>query len=754
MRSLVAGLAVAAFVLVGTGAAVAQCYDYLDAPRILHANLTPPLDSSNSLARYQDHIYLSVTTQGHLRAYDVADPTHPVLVSTVTAPGVVDPVVVGDRLVASSVASLVLFDLADPDHPALLGMTASPGGLRIQDFAVDGDRVLSVSRNYLEWSYVTLWDISGDVPVVLGSPTSTLATDCVALQGDWGYVGATSSGWLWPVDLQNPADPVLSSPATVVPDLAGFTTLDATDECLVAIGPAAGNSFRVVTLVPAPPLAPMVASVLAPGGHFRTASLVGDVLTLVDEYSASDRYRWIDCADPYALVLGGGAQFPERSPYGVVREGEICYIAGYSSGLQILRTGWDPLPVTHDTGASVRFGEAAAIGDYVYIAKADTLATALIVYDAESREYLPSLNLPGAARQLASNAGSLIAVATEDELVIVDASSPAQPTVRGSVAIDDIAELRWDDPATVYAVRHGATADNLVRIDVTDPQAPAATGVLSTLALAGPFAVADGWVYLASGADPDHVEVVDFRVPTAPAYLGHLTTDITVAALAIADQHLYVVDPYNQFLVFDLADPAQPEPLAALELPDPNPYQQVVEILGLVIEGTTAYVGGPAGVSAVDLSDPAQPAFLGFLPVTFSALGYLAQVPVIAAGQVVVPFDYYFGARVVLLPLHCTTTAVSETPPASGALRAWPNPFNPRVTFSFTLASAQTAEFAIYDLAGRRVAVLADGTLAAGPHAVVWDGADTTGRALASGVYLARLRAGDRHDLTRVTLVR
>jgi len=75
-------------------------------------------------------------------------------------------------------------------------------------------------------------------------------------------------------------------------------------------------------------------------------------------------------------------------------------------------------------------------------------------------------------------------------------------------------------------------------------------------------------------------------------------------------------------------------------------------------------------------------------------------------------------------------------------LPAAPNPCNPRTELSFTLARAGRVRLVLYDLAGRPVRELVVGELPAGPHAVTWSGEDDAGRPVASGVYLARLRAG------------
>lgn len=87
-------------------------------------------------------------------------------------------------------------------------------------------------------------------------------------------------------------------------------------------------------------------------------------------------------------------------------------------------------------------------------------------------------------------------------------------------------------------------------------------------------------------------------------------------------------------------------------------------------------------------------------------------------------------------------TPVDDPIPSAGAARLGnhPNPFNPRTVVSFEIRTAGPAELAVFDLRGRLVRTLAEGDLAAGRHEAVWDGTDQRGRALASGVYFARLR--------------
>jgi hypothetical protein len=85
---------------------------------------------------------------------------------------------------------------------------------------------------------------------------------------------------------------------------------------------------------------------------------------------------------------------------------------------------------------------------------------------------------------------------------------------------------------------------------------------------------------------------------------------------------------------------------------------------------------------------------------------------------------------------------------------ATPNPFNPSTGLHFELERSAYAELDVVNVSGRRVRRLWSGMKAAGRHAVDWDGHDDTGRAVASGHYVARLRVGSQTWTRRLVLLR
>jgi len=83
-----------------------------------------------------------------------------------------------------------------------------------------------------------------------------------------------------------------------------------------------------------------------------------------------------------------------------------------------------------------------------------------------------------------------------------------------------------------------------------------------------------------------------------------------------------------------------------------------------------------------------------------------------------------------------------------------PNPFNPAATVAFELASPQDVRLEIFDLRGRLVRILADESLPAGRHERVWRGFDSSGKSVASGVYVVRLIAGETLEMKRMSLIK
>ncbi len=92
------------------------------------------------------------------------------------------------------------------------------------------------------------------------------------------------------------------------------------------------------------------------------------------------------------------------------------------------------------------------------------------------------------------------------------------------------------------------------------------------------------------------------------------------------------------------------------------------------------------------------------------------------------------------LDLGCARSGGEPVPRLAWGAEPWPNPFNPLVQARFTIGRAGAVTVAVYDLAGRCVATLAEGRYEAGEHLVQWDGSGHGGP-VGAGVYFMRVES-------------
>ena len=101
------------------------------------------------------------------------------------------------------------------------------------------------------------------------------------------------------------------------------------------------------------------------------------------------------------------------------------------------------------------------------------------------------------------------------------------------------------------------------------------------------------------------------------------------------------------------------------------------------------------------------------------------------------------------------TTVVNRAIPTAYALNAnYPNPFNPTTNISFALPVDSRVSLKIYNVAGQLVRTLVNETMAAGIHTVTWDGANSNGEKVASGIYFYQLSAENYTQTRKMCLMK
>jgi hypothetical protein len=83
-----------------------------------------------------------------------------------------------------------------------------------------------------------------------------------------------------------------------------------------------------------------------------------------------------------------------------------------------------------------------------------------------------------------------------------------------------------------------------------------------------------------------------------------------------------------------------------------------------------------------------------------------------------------------------------------------PNPFACETRIAYEVSRDTHVDLGVYDISGRLITTLASGRVAAGNHRARWDGTDTEGRSVASGIYFYRLVTPDRTISRKMALMR
>ena len=106
---------------------------------------------------------------------------------------------------------------------------------------------------------------------------------------------------------------------------------------------------------------------------------------------------------------------------------------------------------------------------------------------------------------------------------------------------------------------------------------------------------------------------------------------------------------------------------------------------------------------------------------------------------------FYLGdVRLVVARTSVPTAVLQQqhgvAPEAFSLAQNYPNPFNSTTAIGIALPRTGEIRLAVFNLVGQQVAVLTEGTYAAGSYTLRWDRVNDSGRALAAGLYFYRLQ--------------
>ena len=114
------------------------------------------------------------------------------------------------------------------------------------------------------------------------------------------------------------------------------------------------------------------------------------------------------------------------------------------------------------------------------------------------------------------------------------------------------------------------------------------------------------------------------------------------------------------------------------------------------------------------------------------------------------------GADVVIvyLVLPSRVLVVFELPELFQFYQNYPNPFNSETTIAFDVYEMGRATLKIYNSLGQEIITLVDRVLNPGKKRIVWQGLDSNGRFVSSGVYFCEIVMGDVREVRKMVLAK
>ena len=594
---------------------------------------------------------------------------------------------------------LIVYDITDWGNPRVVATLDTPGSAN--GTWVDGDLLCVADGNNASGPDFRLYDLTNPaLPSLLGTlEAGGFVTYCV-LDGDVAYL--TGAFGLMTVDVSDPANPVTLDTYPAGGDTTYEIALDGTTAYVAGLA----GLFAVDVSDPAD---------LAEIGAFTDSGQGLGVAAYAGATQAflADRFEGLRLVDFGASGTAEEVAFYENGGFShkPFFDGDFLYVTELAGTLRIIDVS----------------GLLGGGGSAVEVGRIDVPPNTQEVLVRDGLAYVTDADFGGTG------------------LTIVDVSVPAMPRIVGGYGTANQA-FGLDLVGTTLFLANGFSG--LVALDVSDPANVQALGSFPMGSNTVDVVVDEDVAYVVNfGAGMYSLDVSDpaaitqLDAETDWGFLNALAFELPVFS---SNRWLYVADGQQGLRVVDASNPA--DLMTKLTVPVQTQARDVAAGIGIFGDS-----GGPVTYVADDFFG--LQTFIGDFPIgTFAS----ADRGIGAAAHVL------FGARADLVALAAGEGGIylfegpfavanepSALPQAVALEPVRPNPLHDAGTVRYTLAEAGPATLALYDLLGRRVAVLADGVQAIGTHE-----ARVEVGSLPGGVYVLRLQSGRHVASAKLAVVR
>lgn len=629
---------------------------------------------------------------------------------------------------AAGDTGIAVFDVADPAAPARIHVVQTPTQAR--DIALSGGYLYAACPG----AGVQVYDLADPAAPAWSAAIDTPGeNELIHIADGMAYVSDSEVGLLL-IDVGDPAQPVARGDLGIAEALGQV----AVDGEIAYVGTRTGWLVADVS----DPDAPTVIAMQWFEHGVEDIALADGLAYVAQGYGG---LRLMDLSDP-TLPVTLGMTTAASVALRVVLDTDTAFVidAGiydaWLSAFDISRPVLPEPPVNLDTQESTG---VEVVGDTAYVTSILYGLRIVDIADPDAPLLLgtaPSVDHPFAV----AVDGDLAYVAGQYGLNVVDVSVPAVPVnlsrydlVRAGRGV----AVRGD---YVFVSAAGLVSPfnwgSLEVFDISDPSAPVPVFYDEFLGWGYDIEIHGDLAYLITWFG---LRTYDISNPLAPVLLSEYETPLYPEGLTVADGLAYLSAAYDGLEIVDVSDPAAPFLVTRLDTPG--------DARDVVLRGDFAYVADyTAGVVVIDVKDPAAPVFVGMEDIGEGNVNGARDLA--TDGQNIFTVG---GYGLFILPMQCAPASVDPVGSMPTLVASvFPNPANPRLSIAFTLDRSESMTVRVYDLAGRRVATLADRRFTEGDHSLRWDGRTDAGADAPSGAYLVRLQGEQSDSVEKVMLLR
>ena len=674
-------------------------------------------------------------------------------------------------LYAASDWGLEIFTLEQPTKPARIGEIATPG--RAQAVAVDGDTAYLADGD----AGVHLIHISQPtVPRIVKTLSRLTHARSVRIDAGNVYVLDSEQGLLV-FDRQTLHNAPTPRFRRFFRTAGAPLNLSIKDDTIYL-----SDDRQGLYILEPSPFGNFVLRGIAP--ILAVAHDISDAAGAAYAYVAGGNLRIVDVTDARQPEIISSLDTPGLAT-GIQARNSTVYLTDQQAGLHIIdvRNPQQPQRLT----TQPTFGNAIDIALWVPQGQTSPEASPLqLVYIADGKGGIQTIdiNSPEAPKWLNRYASSGIAhgldiVETENgtRTVYVANGAGGLKTLELTTPYDGTLTQTMPLPENATRIRvqngHGFVATQ-TGMFIVNMSANTIIAQIPTGSPVSDIALHEGYAYLCA----ESLIVVDIQVPQQSRIVAQRDIRGSAYRIAFNTSHAYVAALEGGIHIFDITEPATPRPIAN--------YASQGNATGVALAAERAYVlDSRVGVAVLDMSEPTKPIPLGeypndALPIDAQVRGdylYLLDseslqlidtrtlTAISRFNQLRFPFEFQltdtalyiadlYQLRIFQVHPHRFSLAVRDvsesdwTPTVTTARSSnylgqnFPNPFNPETWIPYQLASDVNVTLSIYDAQGRRVHFEPVGFRRAGTHTAYWDGRNTAGEPVASGIYFYSLEAG------------